>query len=86
MIPEKWFKYYTSQHFVAFSGDDGGPYSIEKVDELSDLAEETVKKRKEVLSADKFETNGEYQIYLLAVSECAWAEKLGAVIEKPIID
>ena len=83
MISEKWFKYYTSQEF---NYSPSGITSLDTIYRINELAEETVKNRKEVLSADDFETNSEYQCYLLAVSQCAWAEKLGAVIEEPFVD
>jgi hypothetical protein len=50
------------------------------------LAEETVEKREKVLTAEAFKSNGEYQLYLLAVSQFAWAEWLGAEVEDYIID
>ena len=83
MISEKWFKYYTSQDFYY---SPSGNTSYDTIFRINELAMDTVKNRKEILSADDFETNSEYQCYLLAVSQCAWAEKLGAVIEEPFVD
>ena len=87
-MTEQQFKYYTSQKFVI----EPSFWKIlqGKVDSIEDLAQETVENGRKLIEKSYFDKtygkNGEiaYQVYLLGVSNFAWAKKLGAEIENPM--
>lgn len=88
MISNQLFKYYTSQDFKVKSdyfAEINSNGEQDKIESIETLAEDTVRNGAKVLTRDKFKSDAEHQIYLLAVSQCAWAQHLGAEIESPII-
>jgi len=85
MLSDKEFKYYTSPKFTIES-TFWAKIGNNRLDEIETLADEDISNKNKIREPKEFNNDEEYQVYLLALNNYAWADKLNAKVDGSVAE